>query len=135
MHRRYGVWLITCPRALDDRRIRNEGAQSIEVPALFQRRVGVKYEGKASFRFPNSSGGYGEFGLFGAPKSIAGFLNGFFMCKRLAKHRVNVKPGHKAILHRATGYIVLSAPRLKYRSLPGLAHFIATLVVSRDVEP
>src|SRR5437762_10906815 len=104
MHRRYGLWLLSSPRAFEDPHVRRETRESYERPAQFQRAVGVRYSRGMPPRFPNSKGGYGAFGPYGPPRSIAQLLKGWFSPKPVPTQRMALRPGYRTHLANATGY-------------------------------
>jgi hypothetical protein len=129
MHRRYYLWALSTPLNIEDKRIRREDRRSFELPSTFQRAVGVRYEGNPGQRYPNTEGGYGGFGHGKKPTSVAKTIAGFFQAKPLPRHRIKAMRGSARTLARATGYALLSANKIRPRSVHGLATFVGTVFV------
>lgn len=135
MLRRYGVWLLICPRSFGDPRIWRENKSSDALPTQFERAVGVRYVGQGAPRYPNSKGGYVDNRLSGPPKNIPLLLKGFFTPGPVPRSKLALVSGHRAILRRSTGYAVLWAPRIRFLSVGGIAHFVGSILVNEKTEP
>ena len=132
---RYGIWLLTCPRSFHDPRIWRANKNSDALPTQFQRSVGVRYFGQKSPRIPNSNGFYCDNRLYGPPKSISLLLKGIFTTRQAPRLKLTLIQGHRAILQRSTGYVVLWAPHIRFISVSGIAHFVGSILVNETTEP
>jgi hypothetical protein len=113
MHRRYNLWLLTCPKSFWDRSIWREDANSYAVQTPFQRAVGVRYFGKHIRRKAYVSSVFGNFGRGKRPDSVANLLKGHFYRGPFPRHCLFLRSDHGAVLARATGYVYISARHLR----------------------
>ena len=128
--RRYGLWLIPKPITFEHRDIYRQTRVGYSAPTPFQRTIGVRYSHGTPPRFPDSQGGFAGFGLPGAPASVSKLLKGFFAPGHVHRNKVKLLSGHATALAKASGYIILAAPHLRMRSMPGRAQLIASLRIN-----
>ena len=95
----------------------------------------MRYVGQRSPRYPNSKGGYVDNRLSGPAKSIPLLLKGFFTPGPVSRSKLALVSGHRAILRRSTGYVVLWASHIRFVSVGGIAHFIGSVLVNEKTEP
>jgi len=62
-------------------------------------------------------------------------LKGFFTPGAVPRSKLALVSGHRAILRRSTGYAVLRAPRIRFVSVGGIAHFVGSVLVNEKNEP
>ncbi len=124
--KRYGVWLFTSPRPLSDSRIWREREDWSPLPTNFFRAIGVR---------PNQDGyGLAYKGVIGEWRtrntriSLTGIIEQCFEPARIAMQRT--LPVQGAVLARVTGYAVVHARGLRYRSVGSLAIFLGSCMVS-----
>jgi len=120
---RYGVWLLSQPAPLRDRRYWAESADGRWCATPFSRALGIPIHLDGSLCF---SGGVGNFSrTIGAPTSLRALLD-----DHMGAQLRGVVPYLPAAalaqrLRRAGGYAVLAAPGLRMRCVPGLADLVA----------
>lgn len=134
VNRRYGIWVMTSRRGIEDARIVREGRDGYQAPSQFERAIGVRYSKGHRPRFPNCKGGYCGFGHGGPPRGGVELLKGFFRPGPMPRYRVALCQGHEHWLARSSGYIILWAPAIKLRSVRGLARLVGSAVVGERVE-
>jgi hypothetical protein len=131
MRRRFGLWLFTGPRSFEDPQIwREEHSFARQTP--FQRAVGVRYVGRKFPRFPDSFTGFGTFVRRSRPRSVVRALKGWFHPGPVTPQHLSLRPGHSAVLSRATGYALISSRHLRNISLPGALFVGIVRVRSED---
>jgi hypothetical protein len=133
MLRRYGLWLLTCPRSLDDPKIRHEGKNGYENLTQFQHAIGIRYSKGRAPRFPNSKGGFVGFSR-SAPRNVNLLLKGFFANGPMSSNKLVLCSGHRALLSRATGFAILWAPHLRFVSVNVGAHLVGKVLVHEQNE-
>ena len=134
MHRRFGIWLLTCPRSFQDPRIWREDKNSYDRQTVFQRAIGVRYVGKSSARYPDANAGFGSFGRRSPPKSIAKLFRGHFHRGPVRRQDLCLLKNHKEVLARSTGYALVSSPKVRHVSVGSNALFIGTLRARVDAD-
>lgn len=127
--RRYGLWLFTCPRPLRNPAVLREDRMGRDVSTQFQRTVGITHRK----RVRDSKGIYGGYGL-GPPRNIVSLLKGLFCRGPLPRRKLTLRPGHRTLLARSTGYAILWAPRLQLVSVAVGAHLIGTISLTAKDE-
>jgi len=133
MPRRYGLWLLTCPRSIENSKIRREDKNGYENLTQFQRAIGIRYSKGRAPRFPNSKGGFVGFNQ-SAPRSVNLLLKGFFANGPVSSNKLVLCSGHRALLSRATGFAILWAPQLRFVSVTVGAHLAGTVLIHEHNE-
>ena len=134
MHRSFGIWLLTCPRSFEDPRIWREDRSSNLLQTSFQRKIGIRYVGSRTPRYPNANTGVGDFGMGRAPSSIAKLFAGHFHTGPVHPKNLWLRTNHRKVLARSTGYFLASSPRVRPVSFGGLAEFVGTLRARKSAD-
>lgn len=127
---RYGVWVFTAPRPLSNPRIWRQCDDWSSRPTIFFRGIGVRMSQDGSgLAF---KGMVGEWRSRRARPSLTGIVEECFAPSRFAIQRA--RPVPPAIFARATGYAVVNAQGLRYRSVGSLAVFLGSCMVCERID-
>ncbi|WP_449465473.1 hypothetical protein [Stenotrophomonas humi] len=121
----HGVWLFRDRPIFDDRRVWLEQSNGAWAQTPFNRAVGLKQD---EFGCLIYRGMLAE--LKGPAQSISQVMARFYGHQLMSVRSVSAVP-----LDRAKGVAVLSAPRLRLRSVPGIAKLVAIVGIRADDEP
>jgi hypothetical protein len=95
----------------------------------FQRAVGVRYSRDGSLSFPDSRGGYGDFGPYGPRRHIVEIFKNHVRQGPFARRRITLNHGHQRLLRCSTGYALLWMPHIRYRTVAGSAYYVGSLFI------
>ena len=131
-HTRFWIWLVVSKQSFEDPRIWREDSQSYALQTRFQRRVGVRYVGKRNPRFPDALTGFGSIVPRHRPRSMALLFKDHFHRGPVGPQSFSLRAGHRAVLARATGYAIISSPRLRGVHSPGAVFVGSMRICDRD---
>jgi hypothetical protein len=121
---RHGVWLLTGAKPLSDARYWRENADGFSLPTPFSRAIGIRIcDYGLSF-----SGVYVERGC--RCQSVPILLRGLFGRSLVSAQTLVTREALSRHLRTATGFAVIAAPGLRFRTAPGLARLVATAQVT-----
>jgi len=135
LYKRYGLWAIRSKRSVFSPDIWRETKDSYQIPTKFQRFVGIRYETKSLPRQPDSCGVFGAFAHNCPPQSIYNLLKDWFTKGHYPRANIRLISGYKVAFCKSTGYALLWAPRIKYKSYRSSAILVAEIVVKEKNEP
>ena len=128
--KRYGVWVFTLPRPLSNSRIWRQSDDWTSQPTVFFRGIGVRMSQDGNgLAF---KGAVGEWRSRKTQVSLAGIVEQCFAPSRFAIQRAPA--AHRAMPARVTGYAVVNAYGLRYRSVGSLAILLGSCLVCERID-